>query len=73
MKMRKRLFYGLGLCIILFCRWSSVVWAGSNFCPIDYMNDGAASDLTQKEATTQRKNYSVPRNQVLLEIGTATW
>jgi len=72
-KMQKEVSSGLELLIVLLFGLSINAWAGSNFCPIYYMNDGVVSDLTQKEAATQRKNYSVPRNQVLLEIGTATW
>jgi hypothetical protein len=71
--MRKRTSCVLGFLIVFVFGLSTVLWADSGFCPIPSAEYEAISDLPQEEVGALRENYSIPRNQVLLEIGTGTW
>jgi hypothetical protein len=71
--MQKEVSSGLELLIVLLFGLSINAWAGSNFCPIHFTPSKAILDLPQKEVFTPGTNYSIPRNQVLLEISTGTW
>jgi hypothetical protein len=71
--MKRRTLYLLGL-LVMFCFGSSTaLGADLSLCPIHSTNNKAVLDLPQGKIFTPGKNYSVPRNQVLLEIGTGTW
>jgi len=70
--MQRRISYLLGLLIILLFGSSIVLRADSNVCPVGSTQDQTVLDLPQKEAVTPGGAFSVPRNQVLLEIITRT-
>jgi len=72
-KVQKRLSYIVGLVIILLFGSSIISLADSDLFPIGSEDSEDAADMTRKEVLTARKSHSLPRNQVLLEIATATW
>lgn len=65
--MQKRTSYLFGLLIILFLGSSIVLGGDAGICPIHSNESRTILDLPQEEILTPRQNYSVPRNQVLLE------
>jgi hypothetical protein len=71
--MQKKVSCGLGLMVILFSGFSINAWSGSDFCPIDFTQAETIMALPQKENRLPKTSCSIPRNQVLLEIITATW
>lgn len=71
--MQKKIPYVLIFVIVLLVVTSTVLWSDSNFCPLPTAGDKVAVDLPQKKILSPGKVYSVPRNQVLVEMGTATW
>jgi hypothetical protein len=66
--MQKRMSYVLGLLIILFFGSSIVFGADSGVCPIHPAGNTAILELPQEQVLAPGKSYSVPRNQVLLEV-----
>ena len=66
--MQKRMFYVLGLLMVLFLGSSVVLGGDAGVCPIHSTDGKAILDLPQEEVLTSKGNYSVPRNQVLLEM-----
>jgi hypothetical protein len=71
--MQKEASSGVELLIVLLFGLSINASAGSDFCLIHFTPSEAILDLPRKEVFTPGTNYSIPRNQVLLEIGTGTW
>lgn len=71
--MQKRVLFAVGFLIILVFASGVTLGTDSNFCPIILDGDKTAVDLAQEKVLAPEKNYSVPRDQVLLEIATATW
>jgi len=71
--MQKKVSYGLVLMIVLLSGFSINVWSGSNFCPVHSTQAETMMALPQKENRLPKTSYSIPRNQVLLEIITGTW
>jgi hypothetical protein len=71
--MQKRTFYLLGFFIILLLGSNMVLWAESNFCPDPFSEGKIVLDSPQEEIPVPLNSPSVPRNQVLLELGTGTW
>ncbi|MGB2697487.1 MAG: hypothetical protein WBD28_06455 [Candidatus Zixiibacteriota bacterium] len=71
--MQKKMTYVLIFVIVLLLGASTVLWSDSTFCPIQPAGDKDAVDLPQKRISGTGKAYSVPRNQVLVEMATATW
>jgi hypothetical protein len=57
--------------IIFILLWSFGFGANLAFSLFDTHKD--MMDMSQEEAMTQTGEYSVSRNQVLLEIATGTW
>ena len=73
-RMQKKVSYRLGLFMVLWSVWSAVAWSGSNICPVHTTQSKTTLDSSKKEEIpAEGKIYSVPRNQVLLEIATGTW
>jgi hypothetical protein len=70
-KVKKRTFYLFGLLIILFLGSSIVLGGDAGYCPDPFSK--VILDQPQEEVLTLETNFSIPRNQVLLEIITATW
>lgn len=66
--MQMRMSYLLELLIVLLFGSSIVLWADSGVCPIHFTEDKVMLDLPQEEVFTLREDYSVPRDQVLLEV-----
>jgi hypothetical protein len=67
-KVKKRTFYLLGL-LVIFCFGSSIaLGADLGLCPIHSTDNEAILDLPQEEILTSGESYSIPRNQVLLEV-----
>jgi hypothetical protein len=61
-------------CAVIFIFGSNLLLGtDSDTSPTYYNQDKAFLDLPQGRILTPGKNYSLPRNQVLLEMGTATW
>jgi hypothetical protein len=71
--MQKKMVCVLIFVIVLLIGASTVLWADSTFCPIQPPGDKDVVDLPQKKISGTGKVYSVPRNQVLVEMATATW
>ena len=71
--MQKRVLFAVGFLIILVFGSGVTLGTDLNVCPIILDGDKAVVDLPQEKVLAPEKNYSVPRNQVLLEIATATW
>jgi hypothetical protein len=66
--MQKRMFYVLGLLMVLFLGSSVVLGGNVDVCPVHSTEGKAILDLRQEEVLTSKGNYSVPRNRVLLEM-----
>jgi hypothetical protein len=71
--MQRKTPYVLIFVIVLLLGASMVLWADSNFCPIQPAGDKAFVDLPQKKVLSTEEVYSIPRDQVLVEMATATW
>ena len=72
--MQRRITFWLGFLLVLFWGWSDIAWSGSNVCPVRTTQGKTTLDSSEKEEIpAEGKIYSVPRNQVLLEIATGTW
>jgi len=71
--MQKRMRYVLFFLIISVFGSGVLLSADSNFCPLPSTGGKATVDLPQEKVLAPEKSYSVERNQVLLEISTATW
>jgi hypothetical protein len=71
--MQKRVLFAVGFMIILIFASGVTLGIDSNFCPIILDGNKTAVDSPEAKILAPEKNYSVPRNQVLLEIATATW
>lgn len=71
--MLKKMRYVLVFMIVFLLGVSMVLWADSNFCPIKTAGDEAFGDLPQNRVLNTGKVYSIPRDQVLVEMATATW
>ena len=71
--MQKKMAFVLIFVIVLLLGASTVLRADSTFCPIQPAGDNDFVDLPQKNISATGKAYSVPRNQVLVEMATATW
>jgi len=68
-KMQKRMPYVLGVLIILLLGSSTVFGADSGVCPVyPTGNEAVLNPPQQEEVLTPGEKYSVPRNQVLLEV-----
>jgi len=72
-KMQKKTPYVLIVVIVLLFGASTVLWSDSNFCPIQLAGDKAFEDLPQNKVLSTGEVYSIPRDQVLVEMATATW
>jgi len=72
-KVKKRTFYLFGLLIILFLGSSIVLGGDAGYCPDPFSQDKVILDQPQEEVLTLGTNFSISRNQVLLEIATGTW
>jgi len=71
--MRRRTLYLLGLLVILLFGSSIVLGAELNFCPDPSSEDQTVLSSPTEVVTIPAENPYVKRNQVLLEIMTATW
>ncbi len=71
--MEKKTSYVLGFLIVLFFVSGVILRADSGFCPIFSVERKAVLDLPQEKDLIPKENYYVPRNQVLVEIGTGIW
>ena len=71
--MQKRVLFAVGFLIILVFAAGATLGTDANFCPIILDGDKTAVDSPGAKVLAPENNYSVPRNQVLLEIATATW
>jgi hypothetical protein len=71
--MQKKVSYGLVLMTVLFSGFSINAWWDSNFCPVHSIPAETVMALPQKENCLPKTSYSITRDQVLLEIITATW
>ena len=67
--MQKRMSCLFGFLIILFFGSSIVFGADSGVCPVyPTHNEAVLNPPQQEEVLTPGEKYSVPRNQVLLEV-----
>ena len=71
--MQKKTPYILIFVIVFLLGASPVLWSDSNFCPVQTAGDKATVDSPQKKILNTGEVYSIPRNQVLVEMATATW
>jgi len=71
--MQKRILYFLGFFMILLFGSSIVLGAESNVCPVGSIQDQTVLSSPTEVVTIPAENPYVKRNQVLLEIMTATW
>lgn len=71
--MQKKTPYVLIVVIVLLLGASTVLWSDSNICPIQLTGDKTFEDLPQNMILSTGKVYSIPRDQVLVEMATATW
>lgn len=71
--MQKRISRRLTLLIFLFFSLSINAWSVSNFCVFQSDQDKTIQDLSEEEFIEPEAEYSIPRDQVLLEIFTGTW
>ncbi|MFQ6002130.1 MAG: hypothetical protein ACE5KJ_00100 [Candidatus Zixiibacteriota bacterium] len=71
--MQKRMLYVLSLLIISFLGSSIVLGGDAGICPAPSAKDQTVLDSPTEPVIIPAGKGSVPRNQVLLEIVTATW
>lgn len=69
--MFRKMSYIFTFLIIFVLLWSFCPGANLAFSLFDTHKD--MMDMSQEKAVGQAGNYSIPRNQVLLEIATGTW
>jgi hypothetical protein len=61
-------------CVIIFMFGSNLLLGtDSDTSPTYYNQNKVFLDLPQGKILSPEKNYSLPRDQVLMEMGTATW
>ena len=71
--MRNGMVYVLVCAIVFLLGANYLLGTDSDTNPVYYNQDKVFQDLPQGKILSPVKNYSLPRNQVLLEMGTATW
>jgi len=72
-KVQNRTINIMGLLIILISGSGIIVWADSEIPSVHSTDDLDGADMTQDEVFRSGISYSIPRDQVLLEIATGTW
>ncbi len=72
-KVQNRITNIMGLLIILISGSGIILWPDSDIASVDSTYDLDVAHMTQYEVFRSRTSYSIPRDQVLLEIATGTW
>lgn len=59
--------------MVLLSGWLTLLWAGVDFYRLDYTQNRNVVDSPQEESLAPGTDCAIPRNQVFLEVITATW